>query len=527
MLTRSLSSSRPAPPSPALSATGSVGGGGGKAGRRVSTASTASLTRGSGSNNNNASGSGTAGGGTGGNSRPPSGVFTLSRGNSVKRLSGLGGAFRLPSPVSSPTQARFWGSSSSSPSVGGGGIMGVGGAMGEVGAPPLSAGAASFVSEASTVVPVSSTFFTGSSTTTTTATTTPSSSGPQDSFGPPGSSAQGFDEMELREKEREQQEEQQQQKNKKNKNQRTMYIKVKDFAFEEGDERFCGMGEDVPKCNRVGRMNRRLRGGRFGYDPSAKNPDGRRTFSQGSWSSFTSTDIYESDLDAADEDEGDDDDEEEDDGMNGWGFSVGLGRLSWGVPAASSSVNNAAGVGGGGGGEMQNGFPSRSDLDRNFLDDDDSQPLEDQYSQDEDQQEEDEDDAEDPLYPGIYRALFAFTPEGTAEVGLREDQLVRVIKRGGGVGWAVVEMGWRASRELVEELRGSGELETYDNDNDDDRDDDGDREEGGGQGGEGRGEEQGGVTVLLEDGRSVKQGLVPESYLAPVRLDGWVDAAGL
>jgi hypothetical protein len=228
-------------------------------------------------------------------------------------------------------------------------------------------------------------------------------------------------------------------------------------------------------------------------------------------------------LDAADEDYGDDE-EDEDDGMNGWGFSMGLGRLSWGVPSAPSA-GTSTGTGTGTGSEVQGGtgFPSRSDLDRNFLDDDDEggeagDPQTADYAEDDD----DDDDAEDPLYPGIYRALFAFQPEGTAEVGLREDQLVRVIKRGGGVGWAVVEVGWKASRELVEELRGSGELETYD-------DDGGDGEEGGEDSKkaatEDAREEQGGVVVQLDDGRTVKQGLVPESYLAPVRLDGWVDAA--
>jgi len=51
--------------------------------------------------------------------------------------------------------------------------------------------------------------------------------------------------------------------------------------------------------------------------------------------------------------------------------------------------------------------------------------------------EEDEDGG--PLVPGRYRALYAFEPEGTAEMALEEDQLVNVIGRGGGVGWAVVE----------------------------------------------------------------------------------------
>ncbi|CAE6421419.1 unnamed protein product [Rhizoctonia solani] len=48
------------------------------------------------------------------------------------------------------------------------------------------------------------------------------------------------------------------------------------------------------------------------------------------------------------------------------------------------------------------------------------------------------DDDESPLIPGIYRALYPFEPEGTAEMPLVEDQRVNVLGRGGGVGWVVV-----------------------------------------------------------------------------------------
>lgn len=50
----------------------------------------------------------------------------------------------------------------------------------------------------------------------------------------------------------------------------------------------------------------------------------------------------------------------------------------------------------------------------------------------------DVEEEEEPLYPGLYKALYAFEPEGTAEMALKEDQVVRVVGRGGGVGWAVV-----------------------------------------------------------------------------------------
>ncbi|KDQ07777.1 hypothetical protein BOTBODRAFT_149058 [Botryobasidium botryosum FD-172 SS1] len=43
-----------------------------------------------------------------------------------------------------------------------------------------------------------------------------------------------------------------------------------------------------------------------------------------------------------------------------------------------------------------------------------------------------------PFRPGIYRAMYDFEPEGDAEMGLSEGQLVRVLGRGGGEGWVVV-----------------------------------------------------------------------------------------
>ena len=68
----------------------------------------------------------------------------------------------------------------------------------------------------------------------------------------------------------------------------------------------------------------------------------------------------------------------------------------------------------------------------------------DPFSHDHDNQEEGwegepEINEDEPLLPGVYRALYPFEPEGTAEMALEEDQLVRVVGRGGGVGWAVVE----------------------------------------------------------------------------------------
>ncbi|KAJ4481267.1 hypothetical protein J3R30DRAFT_3466241 [Lentinula aciculospora] len=54
-----------------------------------------------------------------------------------------------------------------------------------------------------------------------------------------------------------------------------------------------------------------------------------------------------------------------------------------------------------------------------------------------DDEEEESEDAS-PLSPGLYRALYPFVPEGSREMPLKEDQVVRVVGQGGGAGWAVV-----------------------------------------------------------------------------------------
>jgi len=43
-----------------------------------------------------------------------------------------------------------------------------------------------------------------------------------------------------------------------------------------------------------------------------------------------------------------------------------------------------------------------------------------------------EPEGEELLYPGLYRAMYTFVPEGMAEIALAEDQIVRVVGRGGG-----------------------------------------------------------------------------------------------
>jgi hypothetical protein len=117
--------------------------------------------------------------------------------------------------------------------------------------------------------------------------------------------------------------------------------------------------------------------------------------------------------------------------------------LSW----ASSNKNTSAGSSSGGGGNAQDGYvPSTTDFARNFgeevgawLSVDGSGEIERDYEE----EEEDEEGqpfllADQPLYPGLYRAMYAFESEGSSEMALEEGQVVRVVGRGGGIGWAVV-----------------------------------------------------------------------------------------
>lgn len=125
----------------------------------------------------------------------------------------------------------------------------------------------------------------------------------------------------------------------------------------------------------------------------------------------------------------------------------------------AGAVGDAAASGSGGG-------PSQGDFERNFEDAvSPSYEIDDPYaSLDDDDDDDDFDDYEDsvgelaggdnverPLVPGLYRALYAFEPEGTAEMALEEDQIVRVVGRGGGVGWAIVARGGDESHALVPE----------------------------------------------------------------------------
>jgi hypothetical protein len=307
----------------------------------------------------------------------------------------------------------------------------------------------------------------------------------------------------------------------------SIYIKVRDFGFDSTDERHLGLGTDVPKPNRVYRLNRKLGGpdrakaralaevnAAFGSGSAGgstiTSSSSRRTDSIGSMGSVDSSDAdVDEDKDGEDEGWGI--------GISGWGrgkgsgggggcngFKLGMGRFSWSIGSSSSNIRTSDNE------ERKrrtsstttttknNDFPSRKDLDMNIMDSSSSSSEEDErmsggvvevfdndnadegHGEDEEyadiEEGEEEEEEIEPLYPGLYRALYAFEPEGSAEMKLEEDQIVRVVGRGGGVGWAIV----------VDERSSSGIV-------------DGNGDRGGG-----------GVS------------LVPEGYLEVVRLD-WED----
>ncbi|KAJ8697590.1 hypothetical protein PTI98_004377 [Pleurotus ostreatus] len=212
-------------------------------------------------------------------------------------------------------------------------------------------------------------------------------------------------------------------------------IKIRDFGFAATDERHYGLGADVPKANRPKTLNRKL--------------GGWRRVSSGGVSTSSGSDQEHV------EEEGEED---------GWGgFKFGVGRFSWGpgMTMAGSSSRDAEDERPAG---TEDGYPSLNDLKRNF-DDDDDERYEDDDEGFYDAEEGYDDDgglihSEDtPLYPGLYRAMYAFEPEGTAEMALEEDQIVKVVGRGGGVGWAVVDKAYvhGVSGSTVEKRSSAGE----------------------------------------------------------------------
>ncbi|KAG1768859.1 hypothetical protein EDD22DRAFT_213566 [Suillus occidentalis] len=192
-------------------------------------------------------------------------------------------------------------------------------------------------------------------------------------------------------------------------------IKIRDYAFAPSNPQFSGEGPNVPRPNRPKVLARRLRG------------------SSSSTSSLTSTSSTEEE----------DDQWEDDNDNNGWGgFKWGFQKLQsgWGLGSGSSSSED---------------FPSRTDFARNFGDgggdDDDDESEYEEPDEFPENQDDEEMEGEPMLFPGLYRALYSFEPEGTAEMKLDEDQIVRVVGRGGGVGWAVVVKEDTGSHALVPE----------------------------------------------------------------------------
>ncbi len=200
-------------------------------------------------------------------------------------------------------------------------------------------------------------------------------------------------------------------------------VKIRDFAFPDEDVRHAGAGPLTPRPNR--RSQRPLSTWSASSASSAGGSD-NGTSSAGGASSY---------------------------GFSGWG----LGRLSWFGARSNTSAGAGTGID-----DATGDGPSQRDFARNF-----TEVMSPEYEADDPYESLDDDDDDDdsgryggveeesgeerPLLPGLYRALYAFEPEGTAEMALEEDQVVRVIGRGGGVGWAIVARGGDEGHALVPE----------------------------------------------------------------------------
>ncbi|KAK1215188.1 hypothetical protein PQX77_022225 [Marasmius sp. AFHP31] len=190
-------------------------------------------------------------------------------------------------------------------------------------------------------------------------------------------------------------------------------IQIRDYAFRVSisDPRALGLGEDVPKPNRVRLLNRKLLGeqGWRIWRKKKREETKRARGSVGSISSVASSQRSEDDWE--DEDVPISDSDEDDEDVSGWGNFEENDRSALTTPD-------------------DEGMPSAL----LFL------PRRPHYrvqNNPYDYYPEEQNSGE--LRPGLYRALFDFEPEGADEMALQEDQVVRVIGRGGD-GWAVVLM---------------------------------------------------------------------------------------
>jgi hypothetical protein len=283
------------------------------------------------------------------------------------------------------------------------------------------------------------------------------------------------------------------------------------------------MGSDVPKPNQFSRLNKKLGGpkkarptsNRWSLCGPSKSPigsegdrderkkkskskskrsgRGRRRSSNG----WGQSDDDEDDDD--DDDDSSDEEEEEDYEEDGW-FKRGLDRFSssFGFPGLRKHISDSNT-------SPNASYPSQGEMDENFrttIDDETPSSESSEYydaredeSSNKGEVEEQPDEPleeegvleEEPLDPGLYRALYPFEPEGTAEMRLVEDQIVHVVGRGGGVGWAVVVVpdGVEGGVVVVTPV-------------DDDVDDEGNK---------------------LVGGKAIRHALVPESYLELVQLE--------
>ncbi|EJD00741.1 uncharacterized protein FOMMEDRAFT_21264 [Fomitiporia mediterranea MF3/22] len=184
---------------------------------------------------------------------------------------------------------------------------------------------------------------------------------------------------------------------------RSRSVKIRDFAYPSSDVRHVGQGPDAPRPGRSRPASE--------YEDMIGAGGSRRN---SGWGAFRWA------------------------GSKLWGFALGGGKQR-------GSTNEGA----------DGGFmPTSSDFARNFdvSSPNDEYPTtgfqglgqtdadsEEMSSEVDSEYAEGYPDQDAPLLPGLYRALYAFVPEGTAEMALGEDQVVRIVGRGGGVGWAVAE----------------------------------------------------------------------------------------
>jgi len=119
-------------------------------------------------------------------------------------------------------------------------------------------------------------------------------------------------------------------------------IHIRDFAFKKSDDRYRGVGSDVPKPNRFARLNKKL-GGSKKVRPSSKRwstasespgvagSDGGEAKEGKERRGFFRTKLF----DDEEEEEDEDDDDDVDDDNDGW-FKRGMGRFSWAFGLSNS-----------------------------------------------------------------------------------------------------------------------------------------------------------------------------------------------